>query len=123
LRSAVHVLASVAMWCLFGYYWKVVLDREIGPGTLRAMSILGAVVLAGLAVTVFWIRHNLRLARRFEGRRRGVRAVPPATLERDTIGRPIGHPPLDALRAAQVIDIHTDHERKVYRIPPREEAS
>ena len=122
MRDLIHVLVSIALWCLFGYYWKVVLDRELGPGTLHAMSILGAVVVAGLVVTVAWISHNLRLARKFEGRRKGVQVAPPARLERDTIGRPIGHPPLAALREAPVIDIHTDHERKVYRIPPGEEA-
>ena len=63
MRNLLHVLVSIAMWCLFGYYWYVVLGREVGPETIRAMIILLIGVVVGMVVTMIWIGHNLRLAR------------------------------------------------------------
>jgi len=122
VRHLIHVLVSIAMWCLFGYYWYIVLGREIGPSTTRAMQILALVVLAGLVVTGLWIAHNLRLARKFAGRRRGVRASPDPALAHDTIGRPGRQPGLAERRAAAIVDITADAEGKAYRIVPRREA-
>lgn len=116
MRHLLHVIVSIAMWCLFGYYWRVVLGREIGPGTVRALMILGLTVIIGLAATLAWVSHNKRLARKFAGRRRQSRPAGPPTLERDTIGRAVVHPELDLLRAARVVDITADHEHKTYTI-------
>ena len=114
MRHLLHVLVSIAMWGLFGYYWRVVLGREMGEGTLRALVILGLVVVLGLAVTVAWVGHNLRLARKFADRRRRVRHVDEPELARDTIGRPVTHPGLERLRAATVVDIAADPETKTF---------
>ena len=114
MRHLLHVLVSLAMWGLFGYYWRVVLGREIGPGTVRAMLLLVSLVLIGLAVTILWVGHNLRLARKFEGRRRGARQVPDPELARDTLGRAIAQPGLATLRAARIIDIDADEDTKTY---------
>ncbi len=116
MRHVWHILASVGMWCLFGYYWHVVLDREIGPGTVRAMLLLAGLIIAGLVVTMTWIAHNLRLARRFADRRRAVRDPGPPAFEHDTIGRPIARPDLDELRRARVIDIDADTETKTVTV-------
>ena len=120
MRHLLHVLASIAMWCLFGYYWYVVLEREVSAATVQAVVILAVVVLAGLTVTVIWIAHNQRLARRFAGRRRQRPDVPQTGLERDTLGRPIEAPDLADLRRAPVIEIAADAERKTYRAVARE---
>jgi hypothetical protein len=110
------------MWGLFGYYWRVVLSREIGPGTVRAMLLLVSLVLIGLAITILWVGHNLRLARKFEGRRRGTREAPDPELARDTIGRNIAQPGLARLRAARIVDIDADEDTKTYIVADGEAA-
>ncbi len=109
------------MWALFGYYWNVVLGREVSQETIRAMGILVTGVMLGLVATLFWIRHNLRLARKFEGRRQGFRTVDAPTLTEDTIGRPVHHPGLDVLRAAACVDITADDTGKTYVVAAGED--
>jgi len=116
MRHLLHILASIAMWCLFGYYWSVVLGRDIAEGTIRSVIILVAVVLVGLALTMLWIRHNQRLARRFAGRRRQPTAVGPPGLAHDTLGRPIDAPDLAVLRAARVVEVTADRDGKTFRV-------
>lgn len=116
MRHGLHVIVSIAMWCLFGYYWRVVLGREIGPSTVRALLILAVTVIVGLLITLAWVGHNKRLARRFAGRRRQPRQSGPPALVQDTIGRAVIHPGLDGLRAAGVVDITADQEAKTYTV-------
>ena len=123
VQNVLHSMLSIAMWGVFGFYCDVVLGREIGPGTIRALLLLTGAVLGGLVVTVLWIGHNLRLARKFAGRRRGTPAAAPITLTGDTIGRPVSHPGLDVLREATIIDIEADDAGKRYRIAGVKEAS
>ena len=118
MRHVWHILVSVAMWCLFGYYWHVVLDRQIGPGTVRAMLLLAGLIVAGLLVTMGWIAHNLRLARRFADRRREVRDPGLPAYDHDTIGRPIARPDLADLRRARVVDIDADENTKTVTVAP-----
>lgn len=124
MRHILHVIVSIAMWCLFGYYWHIVLGREIGDSTLRALALLGLSVLAGLIITMLWVGHNLRLARKFAGRRRQPRQADDPALEHDSIGRALQHPGLHNLRAARVIDIHADDQSKQYAVivGPEEQA-
>jgi len=116
MRHVLHVLVSIAMWCLFGYYWQVVLGREIGSGTVRALIILGLTVVLGLLLTMIWVAHNLRLARKFAGRRQAPREVGPPPMEQDTIGRVLQHPGLNNLRNAQVVEIDADEDSKSYTV-------
>jgi hypothetical protein len=116
MRHLLHVIVSLAMWCLFGYYWHVVLGREVGSSTLRALALLGLTVAVGLVATLLWVGHNLRLARKFSGRRRQTPSATPPRLERDTIGRGITHPGLADLRAARVVDITADTTTKSYAV-------
>ena len=123
MRNTLHIILSLAMWVVFGYYWYVVLGREVGTSTIRALLMLIAAVGGGLAVTVLWIGHNLRLARKFAGRRRGAPQTTVPTLIADTIGRPVEHPGLDVLRAAAIVDIDADEAIKRYRVTQVREAS
>jgi hypothetical protein len=118
MRHLLHILASVAMWGLFGYYWSVVLGREQGADTVQAVVTLVVVIVVGLALTVLWIGHNVRLARKFAGRRRQPPPVDDPALARDTLGRPITAPDLDALRGARVVEVSADADRKVFRVAP-----
>jgi hypothetical protein len=113
MRHALHIAASVLMWLVFGYYWYVVLGRDIGAATVQAIQILALIVVGGLLVTLFWVRHNLRLARR--NRRRGVPPSPQERLERDVLEREIVAPDLGVLRRARLVHVRLDDEgRKVF---------
>lgn len=116
MRNLMHVIISIAMWGLFAYYWRVVLGREIGPSTMRALAILGLTVVAGLLVTLAWVSHNKRLARKFAGRRRHTPTASLPVLTHDTIGRDVVQPGLEALRAARVVDITADERSKTYQV-------
>ena len=100
------MIASILMWCLFGYYWYVVSGREIGAATIQALGILAVVIIVGLFLTFWWVAHNKKLARR--NRRSGSPATKPETFETDYLGRAITSPGLDALRQVQVVDIHVE---------------
>ncbi len=123
MRHLLHLIVSILMWVLFGYYWYIVMGREVGPGTTRAIVILGMLVLVGLVTTALWIEHNLLLARRLEGRRQGVRGAPEPNIEWDAIGRPITHPGLPLLRAATIVDITADPESKTFTVGAAKEPS
>jgi hypothetical protein len=131
MRHILHVVISLAMWCLFGYYWYVVLQREIPGTTVRALGILSVVVVAGLIATFWWVHHNMRLARR--NRRNTPPPTKPETFTHDTLGRVIAAPDPAELKRAKVVDIavagvaaegtrtkdeQTAAERKVYTIAP-----
>jgi hypothetical protein len=116
MRNFIHFAGSAIMWGVFGYYWYVVLERGIDRATLRAVETLAIIVLSGLLVTLFWVRYNLRLARR--NRRRVSREVPDEQLTHDTLRRPVVAPDLAGLKRAAVVGIRIDDEgRKVYLAP------
>ena len=113
MRNALHITISVLMWCLFGWYWYVVGQRKLNPETLDAVVVLGTVVIVGAVLTLLWVAHNLRLARKF-GRRQGFEA-PPEIFTHDHLQRPLIAPPLAELRRAKIVTIALDDEgRKVY---------
>ncbi len=132
MRHFFHVIISLLMWCLFGYYWFVVSKREIGAETVQALGILSIVIVVGLITTFWWVQHNKRLARR------NLRNTPapavPEPFEVDHLNRRIVAPDISELQAASVIDIELvpfteeeeaadpDHEypgKKVYSVARR----
>jgi hypothetical protein len=115
MRTALHALASALMWGVFGWYWYVVGQRQIDVHSLQAVGLLAAISLAGVLVTLWWVRHNKRLASR--NRRTNPPPTRPEEFGVDTIGREIAAPELASLRAAQVVRISVDDEgRKVYAV-------
>jgi len=116
MRHRLHVLASIVLWLLFGYYWAIVLRREISESTVRAVGTLAGLVVVGLALTGLWIRHNLRLARKFADRRRTPAGTAHPALRHDTLGRPITAPDLAVLRGARAVEITADADGKTYRV-------
>lgn len=106
MRNIVHVIVSVLMWGLFGYYWYVVSGREIGEATIQALGVLAVVIIVGLILTFWWVAHNKKLARR--NRRSTSPATSPETFVADTLGRPITAPDMAVLHAARIVDIHLD---------------
>lgn len=119
-------LALIA-WLLFAYYWWLVSRRRLNPATISALTILFSSVGVVCLLTLFWIRHNKRLARRAKGRRKDRRRTP-LDGDRDVLGRLIeeaGSEPLFLARYVE-IDLSEDGEIKRYhkQTPPaREESS
>jgi hypothetical protein len=103
IRQLLHAIFAALMWIVFVYYWSLVFRRPMNPDTktaLTALAILTVVTSVGLCV---WIYHNIRLSKKFKGRRRERREVIlPAY---DYLRRPLVMGNLDELRRAGVIEI------------------
>jgi hypothetical protein len=121
MRNFLHYLASILMWILFGYYWYVVVERQIGRDSLQPVAILLGMTALGLAFTLWWIAHNKRIAAR--GNRNTLMAPPVEPFERDNLHRPIVAPDMDRLKTASAISVHVDEDgNKVYTIGGEGEA-
>ncbi len=116
-------LALIA-WVLFAYYWWLVSRRRLNPATLSALTILFASVGFVCLVTLFWIRHNLQVARRAQGRRKN-RRNPPSESEYDTLGRKIEEMGTEPLSSAHYVELEVLQDGGVKRYhataPPAEE--
>lgn len=127
MRNVLHIIASVLLWCLFGYYWLVVSRRQINTASLEAVLILLGIMAAGLVLTLWWIAHNKKLARR--NRRNTPPPTVPENFDEDFLGRPLDRPEVAALKTARVVEIdlrpgNRDREgtqRKVYAIVGRDD--
>jgi hypothetical protein len=118
MREAVHKAIGAFFWILIVVLW-VILWRE-GETSLAAFADTGVrlAVLAGtvLAVTTWWIRHNMGIYRR-KGPRNGRPPNVPR-IDEDRLGRPIewamtgGHV---AARDARHLVIEVENETKTYR--------
>ncbi len=103
MRNVFHWVISLLMWGLFGYYWYVVSQREIGDDTIQALIVLSIVITLGIAITLWWVAHNKRLAQR---NRRNTPPPPvPEPFDVDYLKRPIVAPDIKVLQAASIIDI------------------
>ena len=113
MRHILHTIFGLLLWCLFGYYWWVVAGQRINPATIDALAILGIMVVAGLVLTVAWVAHNLRLARK-HGRRQAF-AGREETFATDYLKRPLVSPGIEVLRGARIVTVSLDdQQRKVY---------
>ena len=113
MRNIFHIVISILLWCLFGYYWYVVGRRQITISSLQAIGILGLITLVGLVLTIWWIAHNKKLASR--NRRLAAPQVAPATFERDYLGRALVSPGIDLLQKTSTIVVSLDDkDQKIY---------
>jgi hypothetical protein len=89
MRRAAHIFIGVASWAAFlTLWWMLVRDGRVPAAALRSTAVeLGAVAGLVLAVTGWWVRHNIAIYRR-KGPRTGVTSAPART-DRDTLGRPV----------------------------------
>jgi len=62
MRNFLHYLISILLWILFGYYWYVVVQRQISRESLEPLVILTGITVLGLVITLWWIAHNKRIA-------------------------------------------------------------
>jgi hypothetical protein len=118
MRQASHKLVGVLFWLLLVAMWLRLADSGSVTATNIIDSIQYVAVMAGavVALTLYWVRHNVAIHRR-KGPRAGSPSRAPRT-DADRLGRPLrwslpgGH--AAAVGAAHlVVDIEDDV--KVYR--------
>ena len=115
MRNLFHTVISILMWCLFGYYWYVVGQRQITASSLQALGVLALITLLGVALTLWWISHNKKLASR--NRRSQAPKTPPETFETDYLDRTLVSPGIEVLKTASTIVISLDDDdQKVYAV-------
>jgi hypothetical protein len=115
MRTIVHFLISLLLWGIFFYHWHIVNQQEVTRGTVLAVRVLSTLLVLGIAITVLWVAHNLRIAR-IDQRKHSLPA-PPDRLIQDTLGRPIEAEPIEKLQDAPEVHIHVTAEKKSYRTP------
>lgn len=115
MRNIFHIVISILMWCLFGYYWYVVGRRQINASSLQAIGVLALITLVGMLLTIWWISHNKKLASR--NRRLTAPPAVPEIFETDFLGRPLVSPGLDVLKKTGAIVVQVDQEnQKIYKV-------
>lgn len=118
MRQFVHSLIGIAFWLLLIGLWVLLALEGRVSGAALADTGLRLAVLMGvvLAVTIWWIRHNVGIYRR-KGPRRGRAENPPRTDE-DRLGRAVtwaipGDAPAAQAERHLVVEISGD--LKTYR--------
>jgi hypothetical protein len=118
VRQKSHIALGIACWLLFGALWvKLFVEDKAGPAAFRATGIQLAVVIGVVvAVTTWWIRHNVGIYRR-KGPRTGRTTQPPRT-DQDRLGRhlrwDLAGGPLAARERAHLV-VELDGDVKSYR--------
>jgi hypothetical protein len=89
MRQFRHIVVGVAAWlALVGLWVLLALQHKVTGAAFRDTLIqLSVIVGVVLAVTTWWIRHNVGIYRR-RGSRQGRADVPPVT-DHDKLGRAV----------------------------------
>jgi hypothetical protein len=118
MRQLSHKLIGAFFWFLIVALW-VLLFRAGKAGSANltySVQYVGVIAGAVLAVTLWWIRHNLSIYRR-KGPRVGRPELPPR-IDEDLLGRPIrwqlGGGADAALHVSHLV-VELDGAAKVYR--------
>ena len=115
MLNILHYLVSILLWILFGYYWYVVVERQISRESLQPLVILTGITVLGLVITLWWIDHNKRSAANCK--RKTLMPPPKEPFEFDSLNRPIVGPGMPLLQAAYMVTVSVDDQgNKVYSI-------
>lgn len=118
MRQLAHKAIAIFFWIVLVVLWyALVVEGRAGAENIT-YSVQYVAVVAGavLAVTIWWIRHNVRIYEK-KGPR-GHRPAEPPRIDEDRFGRPLrwqlegGHE--EAVGAAHIV-VALDGEAKVYR--------
>ena len=118
MRQFLHKLIGIFFWIVIVALWVQLAREGKAGGANLAYSVqyVGAIAGAVLAVTSWWIRHNLSIYRR-KGPRVGRPELPPRT-EEDRLGRPLRWQlggGVDAALHVSHLVVELDGPAKVYR--------
>jgi hypothetical protein len=118
MRQLAHIVAGVLCWLLLAFLWVVlVLENKATPAAFRDTLFLLAVLMGTvLAITIWWVRHNVGIHRR-KGPRQGRPEVAPA-VDQDRLGRRIRWAMPGGVRTAltqEHLIVELDDDVKTYR--------
>jgi hypothetical protein len=118
MRQFLHTVVGVVFWAMLAAAWVLLWVDGKATGTAFRDTLVELAVLIGvvLAVTTWWIRHNVGIYRR-KGPRRG-RPETPVPTDEDRLGRRVRWAMPGGVRTARaeqhlVIDVEGDV--KLYR--------
>lgn len=123
-RNTIHAVAALVLWGVFAIYWRIVMRRPVNADTKIAVASLAILSIMTMIYLVFWVRHNIQIARkhgRRKVRRRGVRGP-----IQDYLGRWLVVDDPARLQSAKYIEVEIKSgvlnrrivEEKVFRTPP-----
>jgi hypothetical protein len=118
MRQALHIAIGLAFWALLAVLWVLLaLEGRASGAAFRDTGVqLAALMSAVLAITIWWVRHNVGIYRR-KGPRQGRAALEPRTDE-DRLGHPLRWALPDGPAAAtneQHLVVELDGVLKTYR--------
>jgi hypothetical protein len=116
IQTVLHLVLALLGWIAFGWFWFEVMTRTPTEESAVGVLVVGILLVVSLSLTVAWIRHNLVLAQKHEGRRRRTQGVTP-DWSRDVLGRTVAGPSWETLQEADHVEIEIDSRagRKTYR--------
>lgn len=121
MRQRMHQLVGLLFWLLMFGMWVMLAQggRASGLHIVDSAQYIAGIGGAVLALTFWWIRHNVGIHRR-KGPRQGRRVIAPR-IDVDRLGRelrwsvPGGHP--GAVTEPHLIVELNEHGAKTYRCP------
>jgi hypothetical protein len=118
MRQVAHIVVGALSWLLLAGLWALlILKGKATPAAFRDTLFQLAVLMgAVLAITMWWIRHNVGIHNR-KGPRRGRADVLPA-VDQDRLGRRVRWAMPGGARTARAQEhliVELDDDVKVYR--------
>ena len=103
IRNTVHVVFAAMLWVVFAYYWFLVGQRPVNPGSQTAIVVLGILALLAVLFVTLWILHNIRIFRKMQ--RRMARRTPVEPPKHDFLGRTFVAESQSELKRASYIEV------------------
>jgi len=114
VQRVAHALVAVLGWIVFARFWWIVFYRTPPEAAVQGVLVLGLLLLIAIAITLAWVRHNIRLFRN-RTRRRTPPMVRP-DFSRDVLGRNVEGPAWEDVRLAPEVEIDVVDSVKTYRV-------
>jgi hypothetical protein len=110
--SLLWALLSLLGWWLFVYWWRTVFDADHPRPFYRLLFFVMVFCAITFVVTIVWIWHNLRIARR--GKRGMAARYRPPIYEQDALERRVIIDDAALVRTAAVITVTADETTKTF---------
>lgn len=113
-RRLLHASAALVGWVIFARFWIIVFLQTPPAEAARGVLLVALLLILAVALTLGWIRHNIRLYRHRDRRR-----LPPearADFSSDVLGRRVTSPAWEEVRLAPEVEISVEGSAKAYRI-------
>ncbi len=114
-RTALHWIVGLLSWALLVYAWFRLYPGLTPSAVLEPLLVVFYLSMIGIAITLIWISHNLKINRTLPPRR--ARYVREPDWKTDYLGRTV-EGPLDAARFAPYVELTYSFDKKVYRPTP-----